>query len=29
VPSAGTTIQLNSTAPSNNRWNFVAVEIVP
>ena len=29
VPSAGTTIQLNSTAPADNRWNFVAVEIVP
>ena len=29
VPSAGTTVQVNSTAPNDNRWNFVGVEIVP
>jgi len=29
VPSAGTTIQLNSTAPNDDRWNFVGVEIIP
>ena len=29
VPSAGTSVQINCTAPTNDRWNFVGVEIVP
>jgi hypothetical protein len=28
VPLAGTNVTLNDTAPTNDRWNFVAVEIV-
>jgi beta-lactam-binding protein with PASTA domain len=29
IAEAGTSVQLNDTAPTNNRWNFVSVEIVP
>lgn len=29
VPSAGTVVTLNDTAPTTNRWNLVAVEVVP
>src|SRR5205823_4409967 len=29
VTSAGTAVQINDTAPTNDRWNLVAVEIVP
>jgi hypothetical protein len=29
VPARGTTIRLNDAAPSADRWNFAAVEIVP
>jgi hypothetical protein len=28
VPAAGTPVQLNDTAPTNDRWNFAIVEIV-
>jgi hypothetical protein len=28
VPAAGTPVQLNDTAPTNDQWNFAAVEIV-
>jgi hypothetical protein len=29
VPSAGTSIRLNCTAPTNDQWNFVGVAVVP
>ena len=29
VPSAGTLVQIGDTAPTTDRWNFAAVEIVP
>jgi beta-lactam-binding protein with PASTA domain len=29
VPSAGTSVEINCTAPTNDRWNLVGVEIVP
>jgi hypothetical protein len=29
VPAAGSSVQLNDTAPTNDRWNFAGVEIVP
>jgi beta-lactam-binding protein with PASTA domain len=29
VASAGTTVRLNDTAPTTDRWNFAAVEVVP
>ena len=29
VPAIGTSVQLNDTAPTNDRWNFVGVEIMP
>jgi beta-lactam-binding protein with PASTA domain len=29
VASPGTVVQLNATAPTNDRWNFAIVEIVP
>jgi len=29
VPTAGTAITINDTAPSNHRWNLAAVEVVP
>ncbi len=29
VPAAGTAITLSDTAPTNDRWNFAIVEIVP
>jgi beta-lactam-binding protein with PASTA domain len=29
VASAGTVVQLNATSPTNDRWNFAIVEIVP
>ena len=29
VASAGVSIRLNDTAPTNDRWNFASVEIVP
>jgi hypothetical protein len=29
VPAAGSSAQLNDTAPTNDRWNFASVEIVP
>jgi beta-lactam-binding protein with PASTA domain len=29
VAAAGTSVQLNDTAPTNDRWNFASVEIVP
>jgi hypothetical protein len=29
VPTVGTLITLNDTAPTNDRWNFAIVEIVP
>jgi hypothetical protein len=29
VAAAGTSVQLNDTAPTNDRWNLAAVEIVP
>jgi hypothetical protein len=29
VPIAGSSVQLNDTAPTNDRWNFAGVEIVP
>jgi PASTA domain len=29
IPAAGTNVQLNDTAPTNDRWNFASVEIVP
>src|SRR6185436_18993567 len=28
IASSGTTVQLNDTAPSTDRWNFSAVEVV-
>jgi len=28
VANAGTVVQLNDTAPTADRWNFAAVEIV-
>jgi PASTA domain len=28
VPAAGTSVQVNDTAPTNDRWNLAAVEIV-
>jgi hypothetical protein len=28
VAAAGTTVQVNDTAPTNDRWNLAAVEIV-
>ena len=29
VSAAGTTVRLNDTAPTTDRWNFAAVEVVP
>ena len=29
VANAGTTIRLSATAPTNDRWNFAAVEVLP
>ena len=29
IPAAGSSVQLNDTAPTNDRWNFASVEIVP
>ena len=29
VPLPGTSIQLNCTAPTTDRWNFVSVEVIP
>jgi hypothetical protein len=29
IPAAGSSVQLNDTAPINDRWNFASVEIVP
>jgi beta-lactam-binding protein with PASTA domain len=29
ISLAGTSVQLNDTAPTNDRWNFASVEIVP
>ena len=29
VTTAGTRVQLNDTAPTNDRWNFASVEVVP
>jgi hypothetical protein len=29
IAAAGTSVQLNDTAPTSDRWNFVSVEIVP
>jgi hypothetical protein len=29
VPTAGTNVQLNDTSPTNDRWNFATVEIIP
>jgi hypothetical protein len=29
IPTASSTVQLNDTAPINDRWNFTSVEIVP
>ena len=29
VPAAGTLVRLRDSAPTNHRWNFASVEILP